>query len=332
MSRLTIQDIANSVGVPVEQVSKVILGQAGVSDDMRRRIIDVMGNAGLVRMSRETAKGTIGIAIPGAIIDDYIGTVVSGASELLRQQGYSLVLSIQNTAKADDLEQLVGSANCAGMILVVPSNYDLLLDLCQRYQRPYVLVDYQDASDPGDALTVEVNNRQSIVNVMDHLFDLGHRRIGFITGNRVHASAQQRLQGYLDALEDAGIAYDPALVGEGNWMHPRAYDVAQNLLNLDDPPTAIVASNDLSAFGAMQAARGLGLEVGSDVSITGFDDIGMASTVTPTLTTVRQPMLQMGHAAAEMLLKASTGQPLDQRHVQLDTELIIRQSTARPRN
>jgi len=218
------------------------------------------------------------------------------------------------------------------MILVVPSNYDLLLDLCQRYQRPYVLVDYQDASDLGDALTVEVNNRQSIVNVMDHLFDLGHRRIGFITGNRVHASAQQRLQGYLDALEDAGIAYDEALVGEGNWMHPRAYDVAQNLLNLDDPPTAIVASNDLSAFGAMQAARGLGLEVGSDVSITGFDDIGMASTVTPTLTTVRQPMLQMGHVAAEMLLKASEGQPLDQRHVQLDTELIIRQSTARPRN
>ncbi len=331
MTRLTIQDIANSVGAPVEQITKVILGQPGVNEDLRRRIVTAMSEAGLVRMSHETAKGTIGVAIPGVVIDDYIGTVVSGISQIVRSEGYSLVLSIQRITQADDLDQLLGAANCVGIILVVPFNYSALLDLCRQYQRPYVLVDYQGDDDNRDALTVEVNNRQSIVNVMEHLFDLGHRRIGFITGNRVHASAQERLQGYRDALESASIAYDPALVGEGNWMHPRAYEVGLTLLGLSEQPTAIVASNDLSAFGVMQAARAADLEIGGDLSITGFDDIGMASTVTPALTTVRQPMLKLGEVAARMLLQASAGEQIADRHVQLDTELIIRQSTGRVR-
>src|SRR5690349_7061129 len=99
MSRLTIQDIANSVGVPVDQITKVILGQPGVSDDLRNRIRAAMSEAGLVRMSHETDKGTIGVVTPGLVIDDYVGTVVSGMSEVIKSQGYSLVLSVQGNTR-----------------------------------------------------------------------------------------------------------------------------------------------------------------------------------------------------------------------------------------
>jgi LacI family transcriptional regulator len=213
------------------------------------------------------------------------------------------------------------------VISVVPYNYERLIELCRFYQREYVLVDYQDEGDIRDVPSVEADNRQSIMGVMRHLFDLGHRRIGFITGDLKMISARQRLQGYKDALKATGIRYDPALVGTGDWLHTRAYTVAKALLQLNPPPTAIVGSNDFSAFGAMQAAHQLGLEVGRDVSITGFDDIRMASTVTPALTTVRQPMYVMGVTAVEMLIKRMNGEPIPNLHVRLPTTLVIREST-----
>jgi LacI family transcriptional regulator len=327
MKRLTLQDIAQSVDAPVDQVTKVLLGQPGVSDELRHRILAAMDEAGLTRIARGTSNGTIGVVIPGTTDGDYIAEVVRGISDTAANRGYSIVLYGERNSKEHELIQMLGPGGCDGIIAVVPNNYQRLLELCHAHHRSYVLVDYQGDDELDEALTVEVHNRQSITDVMDYLYDLGHRRIAFMTGMMKHASARQRLQGYLDALAAHSISYDPALMLEGDWFHPLAYELSQPLLALDERPTAIVASNDLMAFGAMQAARQLGLEIGVDVSITGFDDIDMASTVTPALTTVRQPMLQIGEIAAEMLLKAITDQPIAERHVLLDTELIIRQST-----
>ena len=330
-TRVTLQDVAQSLNVPLDQVTKVILGQPGVSDDFRRSVFTALEEAGIVRMSREGAEGTIGVAIPGAVVGDYIGEVVRGVSETAKKKGYSVALNIETSAREEDLVRLLESDGCAGMIMVVPNNYEYLLGLCDQYDRPYVLVDHQGEEAPDEILTVEANNRESMVNVMNLLFELGHTRIGFICGRMMVASARQRFQGYVDALDAAGIAFDAELVGEGDWLHPRAYQIAQALLDSDNPPSAIVASNDLSAFGAMQAARERGLVIGRDISITGFDDIDMAATVTPSLTTVRQPMFRMGEAAVDMLVKRSRGEKVSKRHVQLDTELIVRQSTGAAR-
>ncbi len=331
-TRPSLHDIAQSLNLPLEQVTKIILGQPGISDDLRRSVFVALEQAGIVRVSREGAAGVLGVAIPGAIVSDYIGEVVRGVTETAKKLDYSVSLYIETSASEDDLARLLETDGCAGMIMVVPNDYEYVLGLCEQYHRPYVLVDHQGEEAPDETFTVEARNRESIVGVMNLLFELGHKRIGFITGKLSVASARQRLQGYIDALESAGIAFDPDLVGEGDWLHARAYTLAQALFESDQPPSAIVASNDLSAFGVMQAARERGLSIGRDISITGFDDIDMAATVTPSLTTVRQPMFRMGEAAVEMLMRQHRGEKLSRRHVRLETELIVRQSTGTARH
>ena len=328
-TRITIHDIALSIGAPVDQITKVILGQPGVSAEFRRKVYTALEEAGLVRVSQETTEGTIGVVITGTLSGEYNSDLVRGITETAKKRGYSLMLYSERSSREDDLIRMFGPGGCDGIIVIVPNQYQRLLELCRQYGRDHVLIDYQGDDDMTDVLTVEVHNYQAILQVMSHLLELGHRRIAFITGLIRVASAQQRLQGYLDALDTAGIAYDPALVAEGDWFHERAFELTQQLLDLDDPPTAIVASNDLMAFGAMQAARHRGLEIGGDISITGFDDIDMASTVTPSLTTVRQPIARLGEVAVDMLVKRHQGQEIAQPHAQLDTELIIRQSTGR---
>lgn len=326
--QVTLQEIAASIGAPLEQITKVILGQPGVSDEFRRQVFAALEEAGIVRMSGAPTQGTIGIVIPGTVIGDYIGEVVRSASERAKERGYSLVLNVENATKDEDLVRLI-SSGCDGMIAVVPNRYQRLLELCYEYGREHVLVDYQGDDELDSAITVQVNNRESIIKMMQHLFDLGHRRIAFIIGNTLIASARQRLEGYRAALEQAGIPYDPALVVEGDWFHPSGYAATSQLLRLNTLPTAIVASNDLMAFGAIQAVREAGLRVGSDISITGFDDIKMAATVSPPLTTMRQPMKVMGESAANMLIDRLQGKTLPERHVSFDTELIVRESTGR---
>jgi LacI family transcriptional regulator len=331
-TRVTLHDIASSLDAPLDQVTKVILGQPGVTDDFRQRVFGALEHAGIVRVSRaNTTTGTIAVVIPGAVVGDYIGEVVRGANAAAEKNGCALALHIENAAKEEDVVRLLESQGCIGLILVVPNVSEPLLALCEKYNRDYVLVDHQGDDVPDDVLTIDVKNRESIIQVINILLDLGHRRIGFITGRLDVASARQRLQGYEDALANVGIPFDPLLVKEGDWLHPRGYAVAQALLDLENPPTAIVASNDLSAFGAMQAAAERGLVVGKDIAITGFDDIDMAATVTPSLTTVRQPMFRMGETAVEMLIKRSRGEKVTRRHVQFDTELILRQSTSAPK-
>lgn len=325
--RVSIQDIARSLAIPLDHVTKVILGQPGVSEEIRAQIFAAMEAAGLVRLSRETAAGTVGVVIPGTLDGDYIAEVVRGITETAKNRGRSVALYLERSGKEAELVRMLEPGGCIGVIAVVPNNYQHLLELCHRHNRLHVLIDYQGDDELTEALTVEVDNRQGIHDVMRHLLDLGHRRIAFMTGRLSHASARQRLQGYTEALASAGLPYDPALVLEGDWFHPRAYELTPRLFALDDVPTALVASNDLMAFGAMQVVHQQGLVVGVDISITGFDDIEMASTVTPPLTTIRQPMFGMGEVAVDMLVKASEGKPLESRHVQLDTELIVRKST-----
>jgi LacI family transcriptional regulator len=324
----TIQEIAKIADVPLDQALRVVLGQANVPHDIREKVLNVLKNVDSFHITTKTAttKTGIGIVMPGRVSDDYVGAVVQGVLDTAKYFNYPVVMNIQNRDREDSLVDLL-STEVEGVVVVVPANYDRLLELCHTYHRPYALVDYQ-GGDIKDAITVEVNNHEAIMAVMQHLFELGHRRIGFITGWLDHASARYRLQGYQDALAEAKIPYDSQLVREGNWLHPTAYQLTKELLNLPQPPTAIVASNDLSAFGVIQAVSEAGLVVGKNFSVTGFDDIPMAANITPPLTTVRQPGYEMGQIAAEMLVKRIRDEALSTPHMTLNTEFILRRSTA----
>ena len=272
---------------------------------------------------------TLGVIITGILNHDYLGEIFRGIADTTKQHQAELLVSIQNRTRQDNLAPLLEGNTCDGVIIVAPYRFVPILELCRQHHRPYALIDYPVGENIDGVITVEAKNCEAVQDAMVHLFKLGHRRIGFITGALTTACGQQRLQGYQDALSAAGIAYHPALVGDGKWEQQSAYASAKTILALEHPPTAIVASCDLSAFGVMQAARDAGLAIGKSFSVIGFDDIRGAASSTPPLTTIRQPIYPMGKKAVELLIQQLRGEVLPEIHVQFDTELIIRQSTGR---
>jgi LacI family transcriptional regulator len=167
---------------------------------------------------------------------------------------------------------------------------------------------------------------------MSHLLGLGHRRIAAITGPRGWVATEDRRRGYHAALAAQGILPDPSLEVEADFEIAPGRDAAGHLLDLHDPPTAIFAFNDNLAIGALQAARDRGLRVPGDLSVVGFDDVEPATIVTPTLTTVRQPLAEMGRTAVSLLMRLLERQRFETLRVELATRLVVRESTGPPRS
>jgi LacI family transcriptional regulator len=259
-----------------------------------------------------------------------VGHVVQGIIKATQRLNYNIVLHIQNVSAHSDeyYRSMITSGLTDGMLMVVPQDYEALLTVCRDYEMPYVMVDYQGDIDLIREPIISATDRKGVMDAMRHLMALGHKRIAFITGLMHMRSARERLQGYQDALNEIGIRFDPALVVEGDWSQQTGFALTQHLLGLKIPPTAIVASNDVTAFGVMDAIKEAGMRVGEDISVVGFDDIGMASNVYPALTTVRQPMEEMGEASVELLVALMEDRPLPMIQRQFSTELVVRQSTA----
>jgi LacI family transcriptional regulator len=169
-------------------------------------------------------------------------------------------------------------------------------------------------------------NRDGALAAMAHLIGLGHRRIGFVTGRPDLESARRRLLGYEDALHEAGIPVDQALIEAGDFTRETGFACAQRLLALPQPPTAIFAANDQSAFGAIEAAQEAGLRVPNDLSVVGFDNIPEATYFSPPLTTIDQFIDEMGYVAAEILIGLVQGEPLESDLYKMPTQLIVRDS------
>jgi LacI family transcriptional regulator len=167
---------------------------------------------------------------------------------------------------------------------------------------------------------------------MKHLLSLGHTRIAAITGPRGMKATEDRRRGYYAALATAGLVPDPQLEVEGNFEVSSGVSAAQQLLDLPEQPTAIFSFNDNMAIGAMQTARARGVRVPEDLSIVGFDDLEEAAIVTPALTTIRQPLAEMGRIAISLLMRLLDNQRLEALHVELGTRLVVRESTAPPRS
>jgi LacI family transcriptional regulator len=333
--RVTIKDVAREAGVSYSTVSRVINNFEYVHPETRKKVLKTMDRLEYVvnQQARGLVKGqsrVIGLLIH-AFDTSYMGEVLRGINDTLVEAEYDLLLYTTHRQKEREATYVANITQglADGLLLVLPRGPDRYLKTLCRRKFPFVLIDHR--ADSADVNAVTATNWQGAYEAIEHLVELGHQRIGFITGDMKAKCSQERLRGYKDALRAHQIDFEPALVRNGDFFQPAGFDATTALLELERPPTAIFSSNDLMAFGAVEAVLKMGYSVPRDVSIVGFDNIAQSAVMHPQLTTVHQPLRDMGRTAAELLLSAIMDATDFEAHcVELPTHLIVRQSTAAP--
>jgi LacI family transcriptional regulator len=327
---VTIVDVAREAGVSYTTVSRVLNDKGNVKPETRERVLTAMTRLGYVVDQRARSLAGGRSQVIGLLVHDvgtsYIGEIIRGIDAELASAQYDLLLYTTHRRKTKESAHVItltrGMAD--GLLLVLPRDPGAYLEILRQLRFPHALVDHQGGDEEAPA--VAAANWRGAYKATEYLIELKHRRIGFITGAMDQICAQDRLAGYKTALTDHGIAFDPELVYEGDFFQPQGYAGASVLLELPHPPTAIFASNDVSAFGVMEAVRDHRLRIPDDVSVLGFDDIPQAAHVHPPLTTVRQPLEEMGRTATRMLLEHIKDPLRLPERVELPTELVLRQS------
>lgn len=327
-SRITIRDVAAAAGVSVATVSKVINGRYGVSAATLARVqavIQEMGyEASLVAQSlRNHRTNVIGILV--ADLEPFSTELLKGAADAIRGTGFELVVYSAGGRTSDHvgwerryLSRLSGTL-VDGAVLVTPTVVDV------PHNAPIVAVDPHTG--PSYLTTIDSDNLHGGRLATEYLIELGHRRIAMLAGRPDLQSAQLRELGYRQAMADAGIPIDESLIQVGAYDPLVAVEPARQLLTRPDRPTAIFAANDLSAIATVDVARELGLRVPDDLSVVGFDNIPDSALSSPPLTTVDQPIREMGRCAVDVLIKLIRDQPVETTHITLATRLVVRQST-----
>jgi LacI family transcriptional regulator len=330
---MVIRDIAALAGVSVATVSRVLNGRPDVSSATRDVVLQHIRERGYVtsRSARALAggrTGLIGLTVP-YMVDNYFAQILTGATEAAYERDARLVVCptrFEHDREVSLLTRLMHGTT-DGALLILPSETPAELTALQRQGYPFVVVD--PATPLDDAIpVVAAANWTGGKTATAHLIALGHRRIGVITGRRNEIASRDRLAGYHSALLAVELAADPALLVESDFSIDGGWRAARRLLARHQPPTAIFAFNDNMAVGALRAARELGLDVPGRLSVVGFDDVENASLVTPALTTVRQPLQEMGRVATGILYRLIDDQPLDVTRIELSTRLVVRASTA----
>ena len=282
-------------------------------------------------MSREWRTGLVGALVP-IVYDLYFSAILSGVAEALYEHEMGLVLSPTQHEHGREVSLLDGLIHGAteGALIILPeqSSEELVRLLSDSF--PFVVVDPLLTLD-GRIPCVSAAHRSGADQAMQHLLALGHRRIAAITGPPGWVATEDRRSGYRAALADAGIERDPALEVEADFQLEPGTVAAGSLLELREPPTAIFAFNDSIAIGAMRAAQERGVRVPEDLSIVGFDDLKEATVVSPGLTTVRQPLAEMGRTAVGLLLRLLEPRRSGPLQIELPTRLVVRGSTGPPR-
>ena len=333
---VTIVEVAAESGVSFGTVSRVINNDPHVKAETRERVQNTMDRLNYVanRQARSLAGGKsniIGVLVPD-LGTGYIGEITHGIDAELADTNFDLMLFTTHRTAAKEATYVANLAQNTvdGLLLVLPRNPVEYMGPLTSRKFPFVLIDHQGTG--KDCAAVGATNWQGAFNATEYLIKLGHKRIGFITGSLDLGAAVDRLEGFKTALRTHHIPFDPELVYEGTVDQLDGYTGANKFLNLQVPPTLIFASNDVMAMAAMDAVREKGLRVPEDISILGFDDIPQASQIRPALTTVRQPLKQMGRVATQMLLEILKNPESKMGRIELPTELIIRDSTAKPKD
>lgn len=293
-----------------------------------QRIIDDLGySSNLAAKSMRSQRTNVIGVISFDLSLTFCLEVVRGIDQVVKEHAYDLMIFSSNRANHQDdpmwerkvVAQLNGSI-VDGIIAVTPTTAELPINA------PLVTV---DPCDGGNFPSILSTNREGAYEAVRYLIELGHTRIGLIGGRASLISARQRRQGYEDAHRQAGLPILPELYVEGDYLSSAAMIGAQQLLCLPEPPTAIMAANDQTAFAVMEVAKQLQLRIPQDLSLIGFDNTPESASTTPPLTTVEQGMVAMGRRAAELLIQMVEGKEVENGFYQLPTRLIVRSSCQR---
>jgi LacI family transcriptional regulator len=329
------RDIAELAGVSVATVSRVVNGRSEVSDQTREAVMRIVREHGY--RTNRTARGLsagrtglVGVTLP-VVHHSYFSVILAGAGEALYAHDMRIVLcptQHEHDREVSLLERLMHGTT-DGALLILPEESTEELAALHDHGYRFVIIDPHRHLDER-VPTVSAAHSSGASEATEHLLALGHRRIGAITRPRGWIATEECLRGYNASLAAAGLMPDPGLEVESDFHATGGVRAALPLLDRSDPPTAIFAFNDMLAIGVMQAARMRGIDVPRELSIIGFDDTFEASIVSPPLTTVRQPLAEMGRMAVNLLVRQLQNQSIEALHVELATKLTVRESTAPP--
>ncbi|WP_434743975.1 LacI family DNA-binding transcriptional regulator [Micromonospora sp. SH-82] len=325
--------IARLAGVSVPTVSRVVNGRSDVAAQTRERVEELLNRHGYRRRSpsRRASPALVDLVF-NDLDSPWAVEIIRGVEDVAHAGGVGTVVSAihrQASAARQWLDN-IRARSSEGVIFVTSMVEPPLQAELRRLNLPVVIVDPAGVA-PQEAPTIGATNWAGSLRANQYLLGLGHRRIGFIAGPPQLMCSRARLDGYRAALDAAGVPVDDSLVRPGNFYHEAGYTAGTQLLALPDPPTAIFASSDQMALGVYEAVRKRGLRVPDDVSVVGFDDLPEVRWCSPPLTTVRQPLAEMGMLAARTVLRLAQGEKIESPRVELATELVVRDSAAAPR-
>jgi LacI family transcriptional regulator len=329
--RPTVRTVAAETGLSIATVSRVLNGQGNVAPATQRRVQEVVDRLGALaptprRRSPAGPRLPVFVRCP-YLLTDYFGHIVTSVAGTLAVHGQRMILDAGDAGvDSPVLRELPGRRDTAGAVLILPPEPLADLEAATARGYPLVVVDPRIPV-PKGVVSVTASHFSGARAVTRHLVALGHRRIGVITGPPHWLARDDRVAGHLTALSEAGALGNPDLMRHGGPKAETGLIAARELLALPERPTAIVCFNDKVAVGVLEAAAALGLRVPQDLSVTGFDDIDVSRATTPRLTTVRQPLQEMGQVAVTMLMRQLEGHAHEALSIELAARLIVRGST-----
>ncbi len=333
---VTIKDVAERVGRSITTVSRALNNYDDVNEKTRQRIKQVAAEMGyqpssIAQQLRKQRTDTLGFIMPTygpRFSDPFFSEFLAGVGNTAAKNGFDLLVATRPPGD-DELDAYlknIRSRRVDGFIIVRTRRNDPRITLLQEQHFPFAVFGRIEESNAFPL--VDENSELGMHLMVNHLIEQGHRRIGYIAAPDDLMFAWYRWQGFQTTLAAHNLPLIPELVVQGDLTQRSGRKLAHQLLSLPDPPSAIIASNDLMAIGALTAAQDLGLEVGRDVAITGFDDIPWSENTHPPLTTVRQPIYQIGALVTEMLMSIVNGENVSPNQILLQPSLVVRASSA----
>ena len=333
----TIKQVAQLADVSTATVSYVLNGTGTVTEATRQRVMDAVtrlnyqpSHAARSMRGRSHTLGLTLPGLPGRLADPALAELLAGLSDAAALRGYYLLLAAAGAESEVELcQNLASTGRVDGLLLLDMQVEDARARALCAAGIPHVCVG--PAPSGCRSPFVVVDGRAGAAMAMRHLLSLGHRRIGLIQLPSELAESEPRYFGYADALDEAGLATDPALIVEAGRSEEDGYQAIGELFGSPNPPTAVLACSDELAFGAMHALYDAGMEIGRDISLVGFDDVPLAAHTHPPLTTLRQPRRAVGEHLAALLIDAIERRAHAAQSATLSPRLVVRRSTGPPR-
>lgn len=328
----TISDVAQKAGVSMKTVSRVVNNEHGVSKNTRDRIQQIIQELGYVPNVSARRLASDRSFVIGLVVKDtgeYHGEILTNILGEVEKLRYSLQVVYHDPKSHESrsaLNQILQQKSVDGLILSPPCDNDLVfLHMCAAAHIPFARLTPMDPNLPFPYVTG--NDFQGAYDLTKFLISLGHKRIGFLMGNHEHQASQARFEGFLVALRESGLTVDMDIIRDANFDFELGRQRTFELLKIRNRPSAIIASNDESAAGALYAAHESSIRVPEEISIAGIDDFPTARKIWPALTTVRQPMDHISREATNMLIALVEGRTPEITQVRIEEELVVRSST-----